>query len=536
MSSHRQEKKIDAISSVVDFGMGELDAAPQGDSALAYAHNIHEHQQISPKMNKILRWKADIFVTTLLALVYLCQFADKTSNSGASIIGIRESKDAKPFGGLDMTKDRYSWVGTSFYIGELFGLTFMWALVQRFPVAKFTAVLLVAWGIVMVCSAACQSFAGYIVCRVLLGMLESAVTPAFSHITSQWYRRDSGEQFSRTCFWFGANGLGNILAISISYGFYIRENSSIAPWRGLLITLGCMTIFLGLIFFFHIPDEPTKAWFLTEDEKLWQVERIRGNKKGFGSHVIKTYQIAEAFKDTRYYLYCSIMFLACVTNGGISSFSSLIVKGVIKNNGAYAVGKGPRSGDINGQTLLYNLPQGAVEFGGCFLTGIAALYCFKNTRMAYGIFTCFVSILALCMLAWGPNTGSNLFGIYGIAWSLVVVMICLLSSIQSNTGGTTKSMFTTASFMMFYAGGNALGGSKAIFKAAEAPGYHTGKVTMASVTCVLTVLTICLLIINIVANRLRDKEGGRVADERCVDSIEFADLTDFENPDFRYAY
>ena len=38
----------------------------------------------------------------------------------------------------------------------------------------------------------------------------------------------------------------------------------------------------------HIPDTPAGAWFLTDEEKLMVVERIRTNQQGFGTHISKS--------------------------------------------------------------------------------------------------------------------------------------------------------------------------------------------------------------------------------------------------------
>lgn len=522
-----EEKKVTPESEPSNVEEGRiLHHAENADTAMKYAHNWHEFDKVTPEMERRLKLKADLYVTPLLALIYALQFADKVSNGGASVMGMRQD--------LDMEDNRYSWVGVSFYLGEIVGLLFVWTLIQRFPAAKMTASLIIMWGIIMACSAASQSFGGYIACRVLLGMCESVVTPAFSLVTTQWYRRDAGEQFSRTNFWFGANGIGTIIGTSLAYGFYIRKSSSIDAWRGLFICLGCLTIVVGVVFLLHIPDDPTKAWFLSEDEKMWQIERIRKNNKGFGSHRVKLYQAVECLRDPRWYLYMAIMFLGSIPNGGLTNFGTITIEGIIENNGAKPVQAGnPDPDDVSAQSLLMQLPQGGTEFVGCFLVGLLSIFILKNYRMAYGVFFSLINVLALCLLSWGPNAGSKLFGLYAFAWVAPVVMIAVLSSIQSNTGGTTKTLVTTATFMQFYCGGNALGSSSAVFKSSEEPEYKTAKIVMAACVCAEAFLVVCLFFVNYLSNRLRDKKNEKLPP---MDHPEFADLTDMENPEFRYAY
>lgn len=38
------------------------------------------------------------------------------------------------------------------------------------------------------------------------------------------------------------------------------------------IVTGVITIFFGLISLVHVPDIPTKAWFLTEEEKFTRLK------------------------------------------------------------------------------------------------------------------------------------------------------------------------------------------------------------------------------------------------------------------------
>ena len=123
--------------------------------------------------------------------------------------------------------------------------------------------------------------------RTILGVLESAVTPAIVIITGQWYKAD--EQFLGTAIWFASNGLGTILGSSIAYGLYTRENSySMLAWNFLFVVIGCMTIAVGFMILVHISDLPVKAWFLNGKERKQVVMRIKGNQQGFGN---KTFHV-----------------------------------------------------------------------------------------------------------------------------------------------------------------------------------------------------------------------------------------------------
>lgn len=89
----------------------------------------------------------------------------------ASIMGIK--KDAHLVG------QDYSWLGTILYMGVLVGEYPTNLLLQKFPVAKYLAINVGCWGVVIACSAATHNFATLMVVRFLLGVFESCVQPAF---------------------------------------------------------------------------------------------------------------------------------------------------------------------------------------------------------------------------------------------------------------------------------------------------------------------------------------------------------------------
>ncbi|GMF03647.1 unnamed protein product [Ambrosiozyma monospora] len=207
-------------------------------------------------MQKVLK-KTDLYLMPLICFLYAVQFMDKTSNSSASIMGLKTD--------LDMTGDKYTWVGSSFYLGYLFFEFPASVLLQKFPLAKVTSIFIVLWGTVL-CLHACPDYAGFIFLRTMLGVFESAVTPAMMIITSQWYKKE--EQFTRTSIWFSFNGFGIILGSAIAYGVLIHmDGFSLEGWKINFIIIGLITILLGFVIYLHIPDSPATAWFLTDKEK-----------------------------------------------------------------------------------------------------------------------------------------------------------------------------------------------------------------------------------------------------------------------------
>ena len=135
--------------------------------------------------------------------------------------------------------------------------------------------------------------------RILLGIFEASITPAFVLIVSQWWRKE--EQGFRTGIWFCSNGFGQILGACVAYGIAtgIKKNgeASLAGWQIMFLFTGGLTILCGVLFLLIVPDSISTAKWLSADEKIMAVERIAGNQQGTEDKHFKKYQMLEAITD-----------------------------------------------------------------------------------------------------------------------------------------------------------------------------------------------------------------------------------------------
>lgn len=214
---------------------------------------------------------------------------------------------------------------------------------QRLPLAKMTGVNIVVWGAIVAVTAACNNWSGLMACRLcvdfcrrrlrsttdgrsFLGVFESSLSPALILFTAQWYRKK--EQGVRTGIWASFVTWGGILGALIAYGLFMsfmNHTLLIAPWRALFIILGAITILLGVIFFFIVPDSPQVARFLTPQER--EVARMRTAETMQALHIKdhKWYQVREAFRDPAVWIITLIAALNGIPNGGITNFYAIMV-------------------------------------------------------------------------------------------------------------------------------------------------------------------------------------------------------------------
>lgn len=110
----------------------------------------------------------------------------------------------------------------------------------------------------------------------------------------------------------------------------------------------------------------------------------------------------------------------------------------------------------------------------------------------------------------------------------------IFSLISRNVAGQTKKSTSLTMTFIFWAAGNM--SAPQIFQLTDAPRYRTGFTIhfclYAAFNAVLVVLRILLVRRN-AAKRAEAASGGD-EQENITHSLAFADLTDKENPDFRY--
>lgn len=119
--------------------------------------------------------------------------------------------------------------------------------------------------------------------------------------------------------------LGGIIAYGISRGS--RETgSAIAPWKTIYLVTGLLTIALGFIFLWVVPDNQLNARWLKKEDRLLAVVRVRENQQGIGNKHLKWYQVKEALLDPMTWAFFFSALISDIPNGGLTNFFSQLVR------------------------------------------------------------------------------------------------------------------------------------------------------------------------------------------------------------------
>ncbi|OJJ42166.1 hypothetical protein ASPZODRAFT_77557 [Penicilliopsis zonata CBS 506.65] len=450
---------------------------------------------------RVLR-KIDLVILPLLCFVFFFQYLDKQSLAFAAVEGLETD--------LHLVGTEYSWTSAMFYVGQLVSEFPFIYLMSRLRLSKFVGVTIVIWGGICMCLAAPKTYGQFLAVRFLLGVSEGAVSPAFITITSIWYKKS--EHPLRIGCWITCNGLASLLGSLLMYGIGQSHSLTMAPWRVMFIICGAMTSFIGLVFFFAMPDNPETAWFLTPEERIAAAQRLAEEHDGGDKTNFSLEQLKESLGD--FNSYAAFLFGILVTAPApVLTFATLMIE---------------RLGYSSAQTLIYNCPSGAVQIVAIW-AGVLGCRFFPQRRCLVVIGLILIPIVGCILLvalpfhgwgiivgAWLGGTGSSIF---------TITMSLNASNVKGNT---KKSIVNTLYFIGYCTGGIAF---PQLWSSKDAPRYTNGLIC----SLVAWGLFIVLMLTYWSIASMRNKERTRLAVEGYVSPYEAgADVTDFNDKSFMY--
>ncbi|KAM6537126.1 hypothetical protein FALCPG4_003071 [Fusarium falciforme] len=521
---HKQPSSNDIGHHEVEEGVGEINESSvvkpgylDTQQHAMYVEALAQYptdDDIDPEKEKRVLRKIDMRIIPLLGICYFFYYVDKTTLSYAAIFGLKED--------LNLQGDEYSWLSSSFYFGWL-----LWAipsnlLMQRSPPAYYLAFNIFMWGALLMAQAAAHNFGGLLALRVLSGAFEAIADPAFMLITSMYYTR--AEQPSRIAAWYAFNGVGVAGGGLIGYGIG-NIKGALQSWRYEFLVVGAFCAAWAIILLFMLPNSPRTIWGFSHDEKLIMIARIRRNQTGIEQRKINWGQVKEAYLDYKTWLFTLLGFVSNIPSGGISNFSTLVIKGL---------------GFDTLHTALLGIPQGVFVIIWIGLGALANRYMPPNSRtLVCAIFMLPTIAGALGFLLAPTDAYVGRLICFYLTGSYQASFVICLSLITSNTGGQSKKMIVSGMIWFGACIGNIA--SPFFYRSEQAPSYHLGIGSLLVSNCIELALFFVFRYSFMWENKRkeRQREALRVAGDGATDELNataFNDLTDKENPNFVYVY
>ena len=393
-------------------------------------------------------------------------------------------------------------------------------ILNKAPVAKVLGLSVILWGISAACMAAAKDYSDLLATRIFLGIFEAAIAPCLTLISSQWYTKS--EQAPRFSFWYCGLGFGQIVGGAVSYGFQHVTHGSLAPWRIMFIFLGALTVIVGINVLIWLPDTPMTARFLTDMEKTAILYHVSENQTGIQNTRFKISHLLEALLDVQLWLLMLITILSCIPSGVVTTFSATLIRNI---------------GFAPDTAALLNMPSGVVSIISTLTVGFGVRYLKSGHRWLWIVLACIPSIIGgglMSFLPSGPrnaNKAGLLAGIYMVN-SIVAPLPIIFQWAASNIAGYTKRVFCISIIAGSFSIGNIVGPQT--FQNKDAPQFIPAKITVMATQAACMAVTFVLFLYYYWTNSRRDKNAS-VMSNMETDGL-WENLTDKENPSFRYVY
>ena len=205
---------------------------------------------------------------------------------------------------LGLRGSQYNTCISILYVGYLFAQipSNMLMSSKKVRPSLYMCVCMMAWATVATLTALVKNYAGLVVVRFFLGLVEAPFYPGALYILSLFYTRK--EIATRVSILYA----GNIFAVSfaglIAAATFstLDDKHGMHGWQWLFIIEGVVTFGVAIVCIFLLPDEPLTTKWLTPEERQLAHNRIQRDTVGLEQSRGARAGFMQAIKDPRLYL------------------------------------------------------------------------------------------------------------------------------------------------------------------------------------------------------------------------------------------
>lgn len=222
---------------------------------------------------------------------------------------------------LNLVGYRFNWALTIFYASYIV-IEIPSNIVLKIVGGRFyLPLLVVAFGLVSMCTSFISSYQGLLACRFFLGLAEGGMMPGVAYYLSCFYRRN--ELLFRIGLFVSGSSLagafGGLLAAGLSqihsWGAHSRP---IHTWHNIFFFEGLFTLIVASAGILILPSSPDKCKFLSERDRYIALERINREHKESVTERTRAHHVRRAILNVNN-LICAFGFF--MINVSVQSFS-----------------------------------------------------------------------------------------------------------------------------------------------------------------------------------------------------------------------
>ena len=213
--------------------------------------------------------KLQIRLIPYLFLLYVVAMIDRVNIGFAQLT---MNKD------LGLSSQQYGIAAGIFFIGYFLFEVPSNLILHKVGARRWIARILLSWGLVASLTGLVQSVHQLYAARIVLGFAEAGYYPGIVLYLTYWFRQR--EQARVLSLFLTGYAVNSMIGAPIS-GFILDHVRwlDVASWRWLFILEGIPAVALGFFTYVVIPNRPSEANFLSEEERRWLQAELEAEER-----------------------------------------------------------------------------------------------------------------------------------------------------------------------------------------------------------------------------------------------------------------
>lgn len=269
--------------------------------------------------------KISLRLVPFVALMFFINYLDRTTIGFAGPNGL--VKD------LGLSAAQFGFASGIFFAGYIILEIPSNMALHKFGARTWLSRIMVTWGVVAVLFTWVHSYSQLSWLRFFLGVMEAGFFPGAILFLSMWV---PARYRSRILgLFYLAQPLTTVIGAPLA-GWLIQQHGlfGLAGWRIMFLGVGVPAVVVGVLAWFVLVDDPSKAKWLTPGEKQWLTSELRVEKAGAKTGEVKHAGLSYAFRSGRvwilsfmyfgfvYGLYALAFFLPTIISGFEQQFGT----------------------------------------------------------------------------------------------------------------------------------------------------------------------------------------------------------------------
>ncbi|KAI0767021.1 MFS general substrate transporter [Fomes fomentarius] len=222
-------------------------------------------QDVRPAAERRLVRMLDMRLLPTIILIYIMNYIDRVAVSAARLQGLEQD--------LGLSDIQYETVLAVLYASYVPAQIPSNMILNRISRPSYYIPLcVILWGLTSALTGVVKNYSGMVTVRVFVGLPEAAFYPGAVYLLSRWYTRR--ELAFRSAIIYGGLLISNAFGSLMAAGILSRMEGKlgIRAWRWLFYIEGAITVVIGLLAIFLLPDYPHNTrWLKPAQRRLAQV-------------------------------------------------------------------------------------------------------------------------------------------------------------------------------------------------------------------------------------------------------------------------